>query len=332
MKPLKSILCEFCLMVVLLSSVLLSAVRFSMTEGDAVTELELSPQDACFICVRFGDEPVTMDLEEYVVGVVLSEMPAEFEAEALKAQAVVARTYAWNAVTTGGKHHDGSICTKSTCCQGYLSPQNYVHYYGTEQAAAKIYDAVYSTAGTVITYLDKTIEATYFSSAGGFTEDAVAVWGNDYPYLLSTDSPEEVQTGQACKIFSKAYLEANLRIRLEENPDTWFHHWEFTKGGGVASVGVGNRTFSGTELRKLLGLRSTVFTVTTENDIVFFHTRGNGHRVGMSQYGANAMAQAGMGWEEIVTHYYTGVELKQITGLEVTAKKENSPEIEIEVH
>ncbi|MGM9604849.1 MAG: stage II sporulation protein D [Faecousia sp.] len=256
-----------------------------------------------------------MDLEEYVFGVVLAEMPAEFEAEALKAQAVVARTFAWKAATTGGKHGDYTLCTNSACCQGYLSEGNYLSYYGTAEEVEKVRKAVDATAGIVITYGAELIEATYFSSSGGYTEDAAAVWGNDYPYLTAKESPEADLEGEESKAFSRAYLESTLHAQLGDDPEAWFHDWEFTNGGGVASVGIGNRTFSGTELRKALNLRSTLFSVSIENDVVFFHTKGYGHRVGMSQFGADAMALEGKTYEEILQYYYTGTELKKIIDL-----------------
>ena len=180
----------------------------------------------------------------------------------------------------------------------------------------KIRNAVQATAGTVVTYGGELIEATYFSSSGGYTEDAAAVWGNDYPYLAAKESPEEEPEGEQSKAFSAAYLEEALHTRLGDDPEAWFHDWQFTNGGGVASVGIGNRTFSGTDLRKALDLRSTRFSVTIENDVVFFHTVGYGHRVGMSQYGADAMALEGKTYEEILQYYYTGTELKTIPELE----------------
>lgn len=316
MKSMKSFLLQIFMMAFLFPAMLLSVTQFDLLDVEA-SGLQFTPQTEAFsVTVNWGEEQSNMDLEAYVLGVVLAEMPAEFEMEALKAQAVVARTFAWKAFTTGGKHGDHTICTNSACCQGYISEENYLSYYGTAEEAEKVRKAVQSTAGTVITYGDDLIEATYFSSSGGYTEDAYAVWGNDYPYLTAKESPEEDAQGEECKAFSSAYLESILHTRLEDNPEAWFHDWEFTNGGGVAGVGVGNRRFSGTELRQALNLRSTLFSVTIENDVVFFHTRGYGHRVGMSQFGADAMAMEGKTYEEILKYYYTGIELKKIMELE----------------
>lgn len=314
MKSLKAFLFQIFMMAFMLPAMLLGATRSDLLNTDP-SGPRFTPQ-AHSVTVDWGEEQTVMDLETYVCGVVLAEMPADFEEEALKAQAVVARTFAWKTVTTGGKHGNHSLCINSSCCQGYISEGNYIHYYGTAEEVKKVRNAVQATAGTVITYGGELIEATYFSSSGGYTEDAAAVWGNDYPYLTAKESPEVESDGEQRKAFSAAYLEEAFHIRLGEKPEEWFHDWEFTNGGGVASVGIGNRTFSGTELRKALDLRSTCFSVSIENGVVFFHTRGYGHRVGMSQYGADAMALEGKTYAEILKYYYTGIELKKIPELE----------------
>ena len=251
-----------------------------------------------------------MELEEYVVGVVLAEMPAEYEPEALKAQAVVARTFAWKAACTGGKH-GGAVCTDPACCQGYVAPGQFLQSYGTDADLEKIRAAVSNSAGLVLTYGDELIEATYFSSTAGYTEDAAAVWGSSYPYLVPRESPEQVQ--EAYTVYSRAWLEKNLGVQLGEDTQSWFSHWEYTAGEGVASVSVGGKCFSGTALRRKLNLRSTVFTVTIQNDAAVFCTRGYGHRVGMSQLGADAMAAAGSTFADILSYYYPGTELEEIT-------------------
>ena len=316
MKMSKAFLFQIFLLVLVFPAFLLPVIHWSIEEK-SLTEPAFFPQEESHrIRLRQGEALREMDLEAYVVGVVLAEMPADFEPEALKAQAVVARTFAWKAAVTGGKHGDTSVCVNSRCCQGYLSEEAYLRYYGTEEELQKVKNAVYATRAVVITYAGELIEATYFSSSGGATEDAVAVWGNVYPYLTSKDSPEPESLGEQSTAFSRAYLESALNIRLEGNPRRWFQEWENTPGGGVARVKVGERSFSGTELRELLNLRSTVFTVTVENDVVFFHTKGYGHRVGMSQYGAEAMAVEGKSWEEILRYYYTGVSLERIDQLQ----------------
>lgn len=252
-----------------------------------------------------------MDMDTYLVGVVLAEMPAYFEEEALKAQAVVARTYTWKAHVTGGKHGDGSICTKPSCCQAYITEDAYLNQGGTREAVDKVRSCVNATSGYVLTYDGQLIEATYFSCSGGSTEDAVAVWGTDFPYLRSVSSPGEEGAAHYTDsvTFTKQQLESILGVKLDDDSSRWFMDITETAGGGVASAAVGGKTFSGVRLRSLLDLRSTAFTVTPGENCVTLTTQGFGHRVGMSQYGADAMAVSGCAYPEILSHYYQGAVL-----------------------
>lgn len=290
--------------------------RGSMTPFAQVfpTETSEAPEFQYEISVSMDGMMRTMELEEYLVGVVLAEMPAEFEMEALKAQAIVARTFAQKALHTGGKHGDGSICTTPSCCQGYVSEESYLEVKGSQEGLDKIRTAVASTAGMVLTYQGELIEATYFSSSGGYTEDAAAVWGSSYPYLVAKMSPEALgENSEETKAFSQSYLEELLQTQMGEDPQQWFTDWKKTRGGGVESVVIGNRKFTGTELRRKLELRSTLFYVTQERGVIFFHTKGFGHRVGMSQFGADTLAVSGKTCEEILSYYYTGTKLEKIS-------------------
>ena len=280
----------------------LAAVR-----ADPQASLQTEPTVAAILAQDVPEDPQ----EEYLVGVVLAEMPASFETEALKAQAVVARTYAAKAKQTGGKHGDGSVCTDPSCCQGYVSQEAYLEKGGRPEDLKKVRDAVYATAGQVLTYEGSLIEATYFSCSGGTTEDAAAVWGTDFPYLRSVDSPGEEQGAhyRDSVTFTPAEVADRLGVTLSGRPEDWITAVTRTAGGGVDSMAIGGRYFTGTEIRQKLGLRSTAFTVTASESAVTIETRGYGHRVGMSQYGADAMAVEGYGYEEILTHYYQGTEL-----------------------
>ena len=248
------------------------------------------------------------EMEHYLVGVLLREMPAFFEEEALKAQAVVARTYARKAWETGGKHDDGSVCTDPSCCQGYCTEEEYYLQGGREENVEKIRSAVCATAGQVLTYEGKLIEATYFSCSGGRTEDAAAVWGTDFPYLRAVDSPgeEEAAYYRSEMTVPKSEIEEKLGITLDREV---IDEIIYTEGGGVDTVCIGGEYFTGVEVRSLLGLRSTAFSLQEAGDNIVITTKGFGHRVGMSQYGADAMAVAGSTYEEILAHYYPGTEL-----------------------
>ena len=265
------------------------------------------------ILVRTGETVENRQLEEYLVGVVLGEMPASFEVEALKAQAVVARTYTMRANQTLGKHGDGSICTDYSCCQAYISPQDYLAKGGTEADLAKIRSAVESTAGQILTYEGVPIEATYFSCSGGSTEDAVAVWGSEYPYLQAVESPGEEHAAHytdTVNFTGPQFCEA-LGESLTGAPESWFGAVTYTDGGGVDTMVIGDKTYKGTQLRQLLSLRSTAFTVSA-GETITITTRGFGHRVGMSQYGADAMAVTGSSYPEILAHYYQGTTLSRM--------------------
>ena len=254
-----------------------------------------------------------MDMEEYLTGVLLGEMPASFETEALKAQAVAARTYTAKAMVTGGKHGDGSVCTDSACCQAYLSPEAYLSVGGTEAGLEKIRAAVLATSGYVLTYAGELIEATYFSCSGGSTEDAAAVWGTEYPYLQAVDSPGEEDAAHYRDTlrFSTEAFQTKLGRELTGNPATWVENTTHTPGGGVETMVICGERYTGTELRSLLGLPSTAFSVMVEGDTILVSTRGYGHRVGMSQYGADAMAVGGSQYPEILAHYYPGTTLEK---------------------
>ena len=281
-------------------SVPAAALSETMPEGTALPVL-----------VRAGEEVQEEDLDAYLVGVVLGEMPTDFAPEALKAQSVAARTYAWKAYITGGKHHDGSVCTQSGCCQAYIDPQQYLEQGGSLEGLAKVRQAVAATSGLVLSYQGELIEATYFSCSGGQTEDAVAVWGTDYPYLQSVESPgeEDAVHYEDVLTYSLQQFQDALGIVLSDPPEQWFSQVEYTNGGGIASVNIGGQSYTGTQLRSLLGLPSTRFSIQVVSDTVTITTNGYGHRVGMSQYGADAMAVSGSSFQEILAHYYPGTTL-----------------------
>lgn len=250
-----------------------------------------------------------LPLDSYLTGVLLAEVPASFHPEALKAQAVVSRTYTLRQLEHS-KHDGADICTDSSCCQAWRSQKDM-----PEESIKAAAEAVRATDAMVLTYDGSLIEATFFSCSGGRTEDAVAVWGSDVPYLQAVDSPQEdaphnadtfsISTGEFAEVIRQASPEADL----SGDPSGWFGDVTATAGGGVDTVEIGGVLFTGVQLRSLLGLRSTVFAVDLSGDTFYFETRGYGHRVGMSQYGAQAMALAGSSYSDILLHYYTGVAL-----------------------
>jgi stage II sporulation protein D len=283
----------------------------SVTEPVITPDQQTCPRDISIPVLKNDGKVYAMDLEDYVCRVVLGEMPASFEPEALKAQSVAARTYALRCLG-GSQHPQGAVCTSYQCCQAYCEPEGYIRSGGTWANTEKVFNAVRQTAGEVLYYQDKLIMATYFSSAGDMTEDAVAVWGNAFPYLVSVESPEgdDHFDGESVT-FSAEKFQSLLGVTLKGKPSGWFGATTYTMGGGVDKIRIGGTLYKGTELRTKLGLRSTDFTVTATDEDVTFTTNGNGHRVGMSQYGAQAFAKAGEDYRQILYHYYTGTQIGQ---------------------
>ena len=276
------------------------------TPAQVQIQQEQSAPQQILIPVLKDGQVVQMELEEYISRVVFGEISTGFEPEAIKAQAVAARTYTLRCIESGKKHPQGAVCTDHRCCQAYKEPE------GTEDGLDKLYDAVEQTRGQVLYYEDALINATYFASSGGMTEDAQAVWGAEYPYLQSVESPGEEDCGYFGNqiSFTAKEFQDKLGVSLTGKPKDWFGMVTYTDSGSVELIRIGGKLYTGVELRKLLGLRSTMFSVETTTDTITFTTNGYGHRVGMSQYGADAMAVGGSSYQEILAHYYQGTELK----------------------
>lgn len=262
---------------------------------------------------------VELTMAEYLWGVVAAEMPASFEEEALKGQACAARTYT---VTRQNhptdKHPDADICGDSTCCQAYIERADAEARWGlnAQEYSEKIQRAVAETDGLGILYDGQPIQALFFSSAAGKTVDAVEVWGNSVDYLKSVDSPEgdEVPNYRTQAIFSaeevkSLTLAAYPGADLSGEPSGWFGSASRNDGGGVISIPLGGVTLTGSQVRSLFSLRSATFTVSYADGNFTFDVTGYGHGVGMSQYGANAMAKEGSTFREVLTWYYTGAQV-----------------------
>lgn len=266
--------------------------------------------DERIINVLLGGHTEEMMMEEYILGVVLGEMPTNFDVQALMAQAVVARTFTCKSMNHS-KHISADVCTDSSCCQAYISPEEYSRSGGSLPLLDKVKTAVNDTKGQVLTYRGELIEATYFSCSGGRTEPAYAVWGADVPYLQAVDSPGEEMAVHYMDSVTFTIQEFCQRTGIDSFEPTLrlVESISYTDGGGVESITINGKEFSGTQLRKLLDLRSTAFVISAVGDRVTVTTKGFGHRVGMSQYGAEAMAQKGSSYLEILSHYYPGTQL-----------------------
>lgn len=262
-----------------------------------------------------------LQLDEYLYGVVSAEMPASFHVEALKSQATVARTYTiYQIQNSGGKHEGANMCDSYTCCQAWISKEERFSKWEEAEREAnwkKIVQAVNDTSGKVITYQGEPINAFFHSNSGGITESSVNIWGGiEYPYLKSVETSGEDSYSQYNSevSFTKEELvnkikEKHTEIEIkweEENP---IQIEEYTDSGRVRTIKFGNISIAGTEARTILGLKSTNFVISYKDEKIIFSVTGYGHGVGMSQTGADSLAKQGSGYEEVIKHFYTGVEI-----------------------
>lgn len=262
-----------------------------------------------------------IDLDEYLYGVVSAEMPASFEEEALKAQAVVARTYTiYKIVNNDGKHKNADICDDSTCCQAWISKEDRLSKWKEEERDEnwnKIVNAVNITQGKIITYNGEPINAFFHSNSGGETEAPIDVWGGSgYPYLQSVETSGEDAYSQYSseasftkKEFTTKIKEIHSNFKIDFDKKDCIKVEEYTDGNRVKKIKIGNLELSGVEVRNIFGLRSANFEVNIKENKVFFKVTGYGHGVGMSQTGADSMAKQGSNYEEIIKHFYTDVKI-----------------------
>ena len=264
-------------------------------------------------------------IDEYLYGVVSAEMPANYELEALKAQAVAARTYTVYQISNNkGKHDDADMCDDYTCCQAWISKDDRMKKWNEnkrENNWNKIVKAVNSTAGKIITYKGEVINAFFHSNSGGKTEFASNVWsgGKDFPYLQSVETSGEdgyTQYNSEVIISKKDLLEKIRKeykdIQINFNEKESIKILEYTESGRVKTVKIGNIEIAGTKVRSMLNLKSTNFSIKLDKDNIVFSVIGYGHGVGMSQTGADSMAKQGNNYEEILKHFYTGIEITTI--------------------
>lgn len=263
-------------------------------------------------------------IDEYLYGVVSAEMPASFETEALKAQAVVARTYTvYKIQSNNGKHEGADICDNSTCCQAWISKEDRFNKWEETSRQTnwdKIVNAVNSTKGKIVTYNGKAINAFFHSNSGGKTETTINVWGGDgYPYLQSVaTSGEDTYSQYKSEVilskeeFVNKIKEKHRDFSINFNEENCIQILEYTEGNRVKTIKIGNLNLSGVEVRTLLNLKSANFTINVEENNIKFAVLGYGHGVGMSQTGADSMAKQGSNYEDIIKHFYTGVEISNL--------------------
>lgn len=250
--------------------------------------------------------PITV--EEYVAGVVAHEMPYTFSEEALKAQAVAARTYLYYCLLNDYHSHESAdVCTDITHCSGYITESQLADRFGATHAKKAIdaaRNAAYSTVGEILVYDNAPILALWHSSSHGYTEDCSAVFGEALPYLISVTTAEVADTHIVS--FSVEDIKARLKTAGYKYDGASNVSVTHNSTGRCATFKLGNTTLDGRTARTVFGLRSTDFTAQFMGGRLYFFVSGYGHGVGMSQYGADFMAQNGTGYKEILTHYYSG--------------------------
>ena len=265
-----------------------------------------------------------VNLEDYICGVVSNEMPANFEKEALKAQAVTARTYLASKKLNRCTLHEGIDICDSTHCQVYTSKEKRLEKWDADYANEywnKIKEAVDETSGQVLSYEGELVlYPQFFSTSSGQTENSEDVYLGEIPYLRSVastgeESAPKYTSDKTLKISDFVYLLnsnfTNLNVTVE-NIKNNFNIKSSSAAGGVIKLNINNVEIRGVDFRKALSLNSTNFTYEFNGDYITFHCKGYGHGVGMSQWGAEGMAQKNYKYYDILCHYYTGIEIKDI--------------------
>lgn len=302
--------------VVFLSFILIAVVRHEKKTNyyfpmNSAVENDENPQT-----IRLLDENsntiTTVNLEDYIIGVVAAEMPASFETEALKAQAVAARTYAMYKKEHRNLDYDCIIGTKD---QAYKNNEALLKQWniGFWNKYLKIREAVLATKNEVLTYNDEIINAFYFSMSNGKTENSELVFQEAKPYLKSVESKwdnNSINNYEVTKTITKQEFCEKLNISCE---NIQISNEKRSDSNRILSISINGKDFKGTEVRTKLGLRSTDFQITSFENNVEIITKGFGHGVGMSQYGANGMAQEGSDYQTILNHYYQNTKISQIS-------------------
>lgn len=272
-------------------------------------------------------EVTTLSARDYIIGAVCAEMPATFNDEAIKAQAVAAHTYALRQKIIETENPTPELCgayfsNDSTQYQAYFSVEQSKLYFGEnyDMYMEKISNAVDDVIDKIITYNDEPIAAAFHSMSAGMTESAENVFGSSVPYLVAVDSKADIDAPKYLYEYTYSADEVKKRltdaypdIELSDNYSEWIIIDKRTESETVLELTAGNKTLTGLEFRNLFAIRSAVFTCEYDDGTFTITTRGYGHCVGMSQYGANAMAESGADYEEILLHYYTGAEITDIS-------------------
>lgn len=317
----------FFVLVVLIPALFCLAVKKPLPEEDNKIN-EISDVTSTKIISSYiveQNEVINIGLEEYITGVVAAEMPAAFEKEALKAQAVAARSYILSKTSSGQKHDNGAdVCNNPSCCKAYITKEKMQEKWGEDFDVFynKIKSSVDETKNCVCLYDGKIINAVFHSTSSGKTENASDIWnGQSTPYLVSVvsygeelspkfKSSSSVTTEQFKNVIKAAFPDAEWN---ENSPIV--DNIKRSDAGSILSLTVGNQTLTGADIRSLFNLRSANISFDITDSLVTMNVTGNGHGVGLSQYGANYLASQGKGFVEILKTYYTGIDVVQLESI-----------------
>lgn len=311
---------------IIVISLIVSAITLLFPAAFAIREPETGSlwySPSPLVTLLDSGETLSMTLEEYLVGAVAAEMPASFELEALKAQAVALRTYAMRKkYVEPSQNHAETVCSDIACCAAWESESalrekwggDFDFYYG------KITAAVNGTRGVYLSYDNEMALAVFHSSSPGRTEASENVWTSAVPYLVSVETPESAETVPdfirsttfSPDEFTEVFLQKHPGADFSGAASDWIKGAEYLPSGRLASVEIGGERVTGREVRELFGMRSADLSFEVSEIGITLTSVGYGHGVGMSQYGANVMASGGADYREILSTYYPGTELLEI--------------------
>ena len=304
----------FSILIIFIATILLPTCIVLCLGKKPLTKKENAEGPVVSVYMHDTGDTVSFPLEKYLEGVVAAEMPASFHPEALKAQAVAARTFIYNRIfenVTDSDHPDAIVCTDSTHCKAWISEEKMHSGMGEgwyETYYPKIKASVTETSGEIVTYESEPIVAVFHSTGSGRTENAKDVWGGDLPYLKSVESAGDTSSP---KFSSTAEIPKTKICEILGVTEARVYGYERSEGGAVLTVNIGGFLFRGTDIRAYFDLKSANFEIEETEESFIFHVKGSGHGVGLSQYGANAMAEEGNDYKKILTAYYTGVSISK---------------------
>ena len=330
----KNYLCIIAVFALLMTAI--PAISFRSFADNAENQIQQQTTETTVADTEKSDIFLVLDInsgqiieiteKDYVIGAVCAEMPASFSMEALKAQAVAAHTYAVRQRENELKNPTPELCgayisNDSSKYQAFLEKKQAEQFFGSSfnEYYNKISEAVSSVSDEILVYNDEPIAAAFHSISSGKTESAENIFGSPADYLVSVESIEDINAPDYLKeyTFTSDEIAARLKeaypeIQLSDDRSSWLSVKKRTASDTVISLDAGDINISGWEFRNIFSLRSAAFDIAYDNGIFTISTKGCGHGVGMSQYGAEAMAQQGASYDEILKHYYKGAEIKKI--------------------